>query len=206
MRERDYSLDGCYFVTICTRDRQHYLGEVENRQVRLSAAGEILQTCWLEIPRHFPFARLDEFIIMPNHLHGIVSVGRSVNANVGGADLRPVKRRPPYKFWRPDQPLADEDRSKMVLCKIIHGVKSTVIRIINKMDVREDVYCAWQRSFYDHIIRDETSLQGIREYICSNPWNWDEDVENPLYLAALPEKRRQQEAMDHYRKIFFENR
>lgn len=116
----------------------------------LNEYGEIVHTCWLEIPRHFPNVILDAFIVMPNHIHGIVVIENDYHDYVGNADLRslPIKNI----------------RTKMALSKIIHGHKSSVSRKIKRS--------LWQRSFYDHIIRNEQSLQTIREYIRNNPLQW----------------------------------
>jgi REP element-mobilizing transposase RayT len=103
----------------------------------------------LDIPKHFLNVELGEFIVMPNHLHGIINI-------VGDADLRPL-----------------QDRSKMSLSKIIHGFKSSVSRSVNRIDSR--INFAWQRSFYDHVIRADESLVKISEYIIGNPGNWERD-------------------------------
>ena len=119
--------------------------------------GLIVDKIWRAIPAHFSVAELDEYIIMPNHIHGIINIVRA-------ADLPPLQ----YK---------NNDRSKMILSKIIHGVKSTVTRQINKMHKLQKPI--WQRSFHDHIIRNNRSLNQIRKYIINNPENWQFDVENP---------------------------
>jgi len=69
----DYSADGAYFITICTKDKEHYFGEILNPdKIEFSEIGQYVHKCWLEIPMHFPFVRLDEFIVMPDHVHGIL--------------------------------------------------------------------------------------------------------------------------------------
>ena len=150
----DYSQGGAYFVTICARNREELFGAVNNDMVILNEYGKIANQTWLEIPEHFPNVGLDKFIVMPNHIHGVIYV-------VGGADLRPLQ---------------NNGRSKMILSTVIHGFKSSATRKI-RIEYNNTDYI-WQRSFYDHIIRNEKSLYKIREYIINNPIAWPEDAEN----------------------------
>lgn len=156
MEHYDYSQDGYYFVTVCVNKFQRLFGEIVDEKVVLSEEGKIVKKCWLEIPDHFDNVFLDEFVIMPNHVHGIVIIKQNFVTNVGDADLRPL-----------------QDRSKMLLSKVIHGYKSSVTRIIRKQ--LNNCEFQWQRSFYDHVIRNEKGLEKIREYIQSNPLNWEMD-------------------------------
>lgn len=114
----DYSQNGYYFVTICTKDRAIWFGNIENEKMVLSKIGVIVQRCWMEITTHFQNVTLDEYVIMPNHVHGIIIINdndvRAANcASVRAADLRP---------------LHSKDQSKMLLSKIIHGFKSSTTR------------------------------------------------------------------------------
>ena len=108
----DYSRAGYYFVTICTHNRVNHFGEIDNDQMKLSNIGQIATDCWQDIPEHFENTALDEFVVMPNHIHGIIIL-------VGDADLRPLNQQ-------------TTDRSGMCLSKIIHGFKSSVSRIIKR--------------------------------------------------------------------------
>ena len=153
----DYSHAGYYFVTICTHNRVNYFGEIDRDQMELSNIGQIAKDCWQHIPEHFENTALDEFVVMPNHIHGIIIL-------VGDADLRPLQQQ-------------TAERSDMYLSKIIHGFKSSVSRIIKRR--WKDHIFAWQRSFYDHVIRSDESLDDIRTYIKNNPMNWESDKENP---------------------------
>ncbi len=164
----DYSSSGWYFVTICTKYHTDYFGEIKNRKMILNKYGFVAKKYWFDIPKHFINTRLDEFIIMPNHLHGIVII-RYNNSNniVGNADLRSLRND-------------NYNRSKMHLSKIIHGYKSSVSRFVNET---YEYHFQWQKSFYDHIIRDEKSLNNIRSYICFNFLNWETDEENPNNTA-----------------------
>ena len=149
----DYSQQGYYYVTICTRNREESLGGIEDNHMILNDYGEIAKNTWLEIPNHFPNIAIDEFTIMPNHVHGIIVI-------VGGADLRPLHNNP----------------TKMPLSTVIHGFKSSTTRKIHALC--KTINPVWQRNYYDHIIRNEESLHKIREYIRSNIFTWVCDREN----------------------------
>jgi REP-associated tyrosine transposase len=152
LKDYDYSESGYYFVTICTKDHQKHFGEISTEKMQLSDIGDIAKMYWQGIPIHFADTLLDEFIIMPNHIHGIVILDKSV----GNADLRSLPK--------------DSNRSKMQLSKIIHGFKSSVTRTIHK--TRNNNSFIWQKSFYDHVISNEQMLNKIREYILNNPLRW----------------------------------
>jgi len=149
-QKHDYSSCGFYFVTICIQNMECVFGDVKNGKMILNVYGEIVKKCWINIPRHFKHVQLDEFVVMPNHIHGIINMQR----DVGNADLRSLRTN---------------DRTKMKLPKIIHGFKSSVTRIVRQ--THNDYTFAWQRSFYDHIIRNDADLQRIRKYIKNNPKN-----------------------------------
>ena len=165
LQERDYSRRGCYFVTVCTRNHFRCFGEIAHERMQLSTIGMIAKECWRAIPGHFPNTDIDEYIVMPNHIHGIVIVDNE-NDSVRDAYMRPLQSKQ-----------ENGDRSKMYLSKIVQGFKSSVTRMVGK---RWDKHaCGWQRSFYDHVIRDDASLNRIREYIRNNPLKWSFDKYNP---------------------------
>jgi putative transposase len=160
-----YSSDGWYFVTICTKNRTEYFGDVRDYIMKLSDIRRIAAKFWNEIPKHFPFVLLDEWIVMPNHLHGIVIIDKPPVETRDLASLQWVEN----KFG----PL-----KKQSLQSIIHGFKSSVTRWCNKTGQN----FAWQPRFYDHIIRDQKSLNEIRQYIYDNPEKWQLDRNNPENL------------------------
>ncbi|MBI4721508.1 MAG: transposase [Candidatus Stahlbacteria bacterium] len=155
LKEYDYSQVGYYFVTICTKDRELYF---ENKELR-----EVAHEFWLEIPRHFQNVKLDERVIMPNHLHGIIIIE---NVNVGTDYNLSLQKQNKFQNVIPKS-----------LSYIIAGYKSAVTRDIHKNP--NIPFFAWQPRYYEHIIRDEESLNKIREYIIENPLKWDLDAENP---------------------------
>ena len=161
LQHYDYSETGYYLVTICTQGKANYFGEVEGAQMRLNDIGRIVTDCWQAIPEHFYNTVLDEFVVMPNHIHGIIVI-------VGNADLRSLPRD-----CRPQQ---NTDRSKMYLSKIVHGFKSSVTRMVRKQWNHHRF--GWQKSFYDHVIRNNEDLHRVRTYI--HPLNWELDRDNRI--------------------------
>ncbi len=135
--------------------------------MELNEIGYIAAKSWTEIPDHFPFAVLDEWIVMPNHVHGIIHINHPVTPSVETRDLASLHGRVMNKFG----PL-----QKQSLQSVIHGFKSSVKRICNKNGHK---HFSWQSRFWDHIIRDEKSLNNIREYIRFNPLKWESDRNNP---------------------------
>ena len=87
----DYASNGAYFITICTKNREHYFGEIKNKEMQLTETGKLAETYWMEIPEHFPFVTLGNFVIMPNHMHGILIIDKS--ASDDKAKTRLVKTR-----------------------------------------------------------------------------------------------------------------
>ena len=177
----DYRSEGWYFVTVCTVNRECLFGEIIDDQVRLSMFGETARQCWEEIPHHFQNVHLDEFVIMPNHLHGILSIH---NGNTELVETRPVETR--HVASLPHPSMSNKSISNKFgplrsgsLQAIIHAYKSAVTRWCRKHGQR---YVVWQPRFYDHIIRSEESLNKIREYILDNPAKWVTDRE---HLANL---------------------
>jgi REP element-mobilizing transposase RayT len=162
----DYSDGGYYFITICIKNKEECFGEIINNEINLTEIGRIAKKCWLEIPNHFPFVELDEFVIMPNHVHGIVIIRNNMH-NVetqNFASLQTESIKPQNKFGPQSKNLASIIRGFKI------GVKKYVI--INKINF------AWQSRFYDHIIRNEKEFYRIRKYIKDNPINWEADRNN----------------------------
>ncbi len=165
LKDYDYSENGYYFVTICAKDRIEYFGKIINGKMVLNEMGKITDQCWREIPKHFPDVLLDEYIVMPDHIHGVIAIGKQ-NPIVGNENFRSLRG------WR-----GAKSRS---LSSIIRGFKIGV----TKWHCQNNYDFAWQKSFYDHIIRNEKSLNKIREYIRNNPPRWELDRNNPenLYM------------------------
>lgn len=139
LKKYDYSQSGWYFVTICTKERGEVFGRVKNEVFVPNDCGLIVKKCWEEIPKHFINVFLDEYVIMPEHFHGILII-KNKHA-VGDADLRPLR----------NNVTKGTHRTHMLLPKIIHGFKSSVSRNIH--NIRYELI--WQRSYYEHVIRNE---------------------------------------------------
>jgi len=156
----DYSQNGYYFITICTYKKNEYFGEIINGKINLSEIGEIAQTCWKEISIHFPFVELDEFVIMPNHLHGIIII---------------------CKNQRRDGACPISTKHKNSLGNIVGSFKSVVTKYANS----HQIPFHWQSRYFDHIIRSESSYLKIKQYIRDNPQNWEEDRNNSDYSLIM---------------------
>jgi len=146
----DYSQNGMYFITICTKDRKEFFGEIVNGEMKLNEIGETVKKEWLQTPIIRPNIFLDEWIVMPNHIHGIIEI-----KNV---------ETPRWGVSKPDS-----------LGSIINQIKSICTKKIWKSGYPD---FAWQSRFYDHIIRNDESLNKIKEYIRINPQKWEEDRNN----------------------------
>ena len=152
LREYDYSSSGAYFVTICVQDGQSILGRICDGAMILDAAGEIVDRYWKELVLHYPTIALDSFVVMPNHVHGIIFL-QPEDARTG---LRPVP----------------------TLSDIVHAFKTFSANEINRQQgVRGQP--VWQRGFYERVVRDDEELNRIRQYIQDNPAQWELDKENP---------------------------
>ncbi len=180
----DYSQIGYYFVTICTQNRQCLFGKIVEDDMILNEAGKIIDHWWNEIKNKFPNSELDEYVIMPNHLHGIVAiVGPPSNIHRRGRPTclptttlnKSTKQGEP-----PGSPLQEMIQwfKTMATNEYIQKVRFGALPPFEKR--------IWQRSFYDHIIRNEKSLDTIRVYIQSNPLNWKWDENNPNKQATQP--------------------
>ncbi len=169
LKHFDYSQPGAYFITICTHNKECLFGRIENGEMILNPAGEIVEQCWMEIPSHFPSVQLDEFVIMPNHIHGILLITNE-NYIVGVQNLEPLQQNR-YQNIIP--------RS---IGSIIRGFKIGVTKWCRQ---NLGIYKIWQRNYYEHIIRSEDELNRIREYIINNPLQWQYDRENTVWVQNL---------------------
>ena len=156
----DYASEGAYFVTICTQNRVHLFGDVVDGEMMLNTLGCIVETCWDDLPNHYHNIQLDAFVVMPNHIHGIIFISNhDVGAGFVREGFKPSLTTPPKHHG---------------LTEIVRGLKTFSARKINQ--VRDTPGTSvWQRSFHDHIIRDPHGLDKIRAYIATNPARWHAD-------------------------------
>jgi putative transposase len=158
----DYTLPGWYFVTICTLGRKPHFGQVTNATVNLSSIGEYADACWKEVPQHHLHVGIDEFVVMPNHMHAIVIIG-------GPERLPELRKR--EKFRRVAELNGVRPKANS-LGAIVGSFKS----VVTQWCVAKQVEFEWQPRFHDRIIRGKNSLKAIREYIRNNPANWCKDT------------------------------
>jgi REP element-mobilizing transposase RayT len=166
--DHDYTSPGAYFVTIRVRGGECLLGEVVDDDMQLNEWGEVAQDCWQAIPEHFDHVEPDAFVIMPNHVHGIVVITHRV-ASVGAEHAAPLPARR-------SQPRTKVEHGS--LGAIVRSYKSAVTRRINQLRAMPGTPF-WQRNYWEHIIRTRASLNRIRRYIETNPARWAEDQLHP---------------------------
>ncbi len=155
----NYSQVGAYYITLCSLNRTCLFGEICDDQVTLSPFGKIVFYEWLNTPILRPNIQLDEFIVMPNHSHGIIIINET---------CRGVLQYAPTNMFR--SPL-------QTVGAIVRGFKSAVTNKINILR-KSPGQPVWQRNYFEHIIRDDSDMERIREYIYNNPKNWETDENN----------------------------
>lgn len=162
LKEYDYSQAGAYYVTIDIQNRECLFGEIVDAEMVLNEAGKMIEEQWNALLERFPNIELDVYQVMPNHSHGIIVITENVDTqNVVVQNKKPT------------------------LGDIIGAFKSIttheyILGVDNK-NWPQFYKRLWQRNYYEHVIRDEVDLNRIRDYIQSNPANWDEDEENPNF-------------------------
>lgn len=172
----DYSQPGWYFVTICTKNRREVFGVIKNGQMVVNQCGKIVVEVWWDLPRHYACI-LDAFVIMPNHVHGIINipdrmyiphhiVAEELHHHNAAAGLRPAAAR-----------REGDGVLHASLIEIIRALKSFSARRINELQKTQG-RSVWQRSFHEHILRGEYDILSVREYIRLNPQKWDQDRNN----------------------------
>lgn len=187
----DYGRNGAYFITICTKNRVHYFGEGNNGRIALSNLGEVANILWHEIPNHAPFVELGDFIVMPNHIHGILILNKpdirdgngngNVNGNGNGnvetrliASLQQPHHQSPPPTEKSNAGGFSENKNPMIhenVSRIIRWYKGRCSFELRKINAHFE----WQSRFYDHIIRNDSEYQRISDYIVNNPMNWCTD-------------------------------
>jgi REP-associated tyrosine transposase len=162
LQDYDYSLAGAYFTTIVAKDRQCLFGEIVDGQIHLNDWGQIVQDEWEKSAQIRKEIELDEFVIMPNHIHGIVVITQKMERATSRSPLR-------------------SGPAKCSLGALVAGFKAVVTKRMNMTRGLPGVP-VWQRNYFEHVIRNEDSLNRIRDYILKNPTQWEFDRENPSAL------------------------
>jgi len=164
----NYGWNGFYYITICTKNRQHYFGKIENGEMILNSIGMVANRFWREIPEHFNNVKLDEFVVMPNHIHAILIIDNDVGTRQCLVSEDRYMDTIGQQRW--------QNQGRETISSIVGSFKSICTKTINRM--QDEIFFVWQPRFYDHIIRNKTSLNSIREYIRDNPLKWDLDEYN----------------------------
>jgi len=168
----DYSQAGALFVTICTNNRENLFGDIVAGAMQLNNAGQMVERCWVDIPVHFPSVELDEFVVMPNHVHGIIVLTDAI-ATVGEKDIwaKDVRAKDvsPLRVNRPAG-------TSGTIGSIVRGFKIGVTKWFRQ---QTSIHEVWQRNYWERIIRNETERDRFREYTRNNPARWEQDKLNP---------------------------
>lgn len=165
----DYSTNAAYFVTICVQNKTPHFGQVENNQVVLSELGHHADACWRDIPNHFPFVLLDAFIVMPDHVHGIIIINKSSSP----LETQNLASLPPARHASSAPPANRFGPQSRNLASIVRGYKVGVTK--QARAIQPDF--KWQSRYYDHIIRNDADYCSIVHYIRNSPANWPQ--QNP---------------------------
>ncbi|MDT8346810.1 MAG: transposase [Flavobacteriaceae bacterium] len=175
----DYRSNADYFVTICTKNKKCFFGDIilntqtKEKTMKLSEIGNLANNFWMEIPEHFPFVKLDAFVVMPNHVHGIITIDHSRDDScIIPTEILSIDDIPLSK----NEKMAKISPKKGSLSSVIRSYKSAVTKQARQIDSM----FSWQSLYHDHIIRNPFALHRIRKYINNNPNNWDTDN---FYLA-----------------------
>lgn len=181
----DYSSNGAYYITICTRNREHYFGEIIDGKMQLNQIGKLAEEYWIEISKHFDFVELGNFVIMPNHMHGILIINKPPH-NAETRQSLSIQDEIVSSENETRQCLVSTDENKIVgqtrfqnqgkntISSIVGSYKS----IVTKTARNHHADFNWQTRFYDHIIRDAQSFEIIQNYIFENPTKWNNDEFN----------------------------
>ncbi|WP_412710101.1 transposase [Atrimonas thermophila] len=182
MKDYDYSQAGAYFITICTKNRECLFGSIVNGEMLLSAWGVIVKNEWLRTSIIRPNIVVDEFVLMPNHLHGILVIVDT--------DCRGTLQRAPTveRFGKP---------TSNSIPTIVRLFKSTATKQINELR-KTPGEPLWQRNYYERIIRNERELERIRKYVINDPLKWSLDIEDP------ERQKDYQNTAEYFKRMFEE--
>ncbi len=191
----DYTSAGAYFVTICVQNRECLLGEVIEGRVSLSGAGRMVQSIWDALPQYYPGVDIDAFVVMPNHVHGIIVLTEHERVlDIPTGQAQPIGQARGPSAGQARGPSAGQARGPAMgqargpaptlsLPDVVQRFKSLTTARYRQGVIEENwppfPGRLWQRNYYEHIIRNEAELNSIREYIFYNPDHWVQDEENP---------------------------
>jgi putative transposase len=173
----NYSWNAAYFITICTQNRIHYFGEISNQKMHLSSVGILADVFWHEIKNHSKNIELDAFVVMPNHIHGILIIDGNeidnsqspINKFLSNSNSDNIINNQQNELTIGQQRF--QNQGKNSVSSIIGSYKSAVTKHANRLNLEN----GWQTRFHDHIIRNEAEFDRIANYIENNVANWKED-------------------------------
>ena len=167
LKNYNYADVGNYFITICSKDRENLFGSITNSIMSQNEFGIIAEQVWKNIPNHFPNAKLDECVVMPNHIHGIINI-------VGVQNFEPLKSNfePLKSNFEPLQINHYQHIIKQSIGSIVRSYKSEITKYFHNHTDRKTI---WQRNFYEHIIRNEQEYFATKTYIKNNVKHWEND-------------------------------
>ena len=169
----DYGTNGAYFITICTQNREHFFGTIQNDNMQLSEIGKLAEQYWMEIPNHFSFIELGNFVVMPNHVHGILIINK-IDVPTLSITKSVETRHCLVSTTETNTTIGQtrfQNQGKNTISSIVGSYKS----IVTKMARQINTNFGWQSRFHDHIIRNSKSFDTIQNYIFENPMNWNND-------------------------------
>jgi putative transposase len=174
----DYCSAGAYFVTICACQNICLFGDIVDSQMHLSELGQIADGCWRAIPAHHRHVALDSFVVMPNHVHGILWITQAIgNPGEGARYISPLqKNHGEHKTPPHTQPIPSPSPGSLGV--IIGTYKAAVTRAVNRLHWTVEG-TVWQRSYYERVIRHQDALRRVRAYIVLNPARWMDDPYHP---------------------------
>lgn len=169
----DYGSNAPYFVTICTANREHFFGNIANGIMYVSEIGAIAQKFWMEIPVHFPFVTVDAFVVMPNHIHGIIVIDKP-SVETPKLDVSTDEQSQHQGLPRLQTSAATQHWKPQTLGVIINQYK----RMVTIHARAKNIHYKWQPRFHDHVIRNNKAYNTIKQYIVNNPIHWHNDTFN----------------------------
>jgi REP element-mobilizing transposase RayT len=187
LKNYDYASEGAYYVTVVTQGRECLFGEIVDAKMYLSNYGEIVQKWWDNIPHHFPNVETGAFVIMPNHIHGIVFVTEERRGEVVSPHDQPndSNQKNTMQTRETDNQGGEiPPLRRPTLGQIVAYFKYQSTKEMNEADNTGIITKFWQRNYYEHIIRNEKELRRKTDYILDNPSQWDEDQENPRNIKS----------------------
>ncbi|MFM9825087.1 transposase, partial [Flavobacterium sp.] len=196
LKNWDYGTNGAYFITICTQNRDHFFGDFMDSEFITSEIGTLAEKYWMEIPQHFPYIELGNFVVMPNHVHGILIIDKNVvktlhcpvqtlhcpvqtlQCNVSENESPVQTLQCPVQTLQCNVSIPNKNKQMAnispksgTISAIMRSYKSVVTK--NARFIHADF--GWQPRFHDHIIRNAPEWERIQTYIENNPMNWKED-------------------------------